>query len=445
MVLDQHTGIDLAAITDPTTGTVDRRIFSDEAIYRLEMERIFARAWQFMCHDSQIPNVGDYFMTTIGEDRVIVVRDEDGQPQVLLNSCRHRGNALCRAEEGNASSFMCTYHGWTYDLKGKLVGVPGFKEVYHEALDRENWGLITAAQVDSYKGFIFATMDPEAPSLYDYLGETGRVGINLVAAQGTISIIPGIQKYTIPCNWKLAVDNVWDWYHVQTSHASSLRAGFLSRRPPEGGSAPPNDLVRPQLVMLGDYGHGISGPKHTPELGRELANNPAFDESWRERPEAQAALGPVGLESRGHPHIFPNMWISGTRQISMRFPKGPHATEIWWFSTVVEESDPARRKAQVSRANHVFGPSGMLEQDDGENWAESTKGAHGVISSRYPLNYAMSLGHGVIEKDELGPPRIDALVNEHAQLWLYRAYPEWLLAESWAELKAHHSKPEGTV
>ena len=68
---------------------------------------------------------------------------------------------------------MCTYHGWTYDLKGALVGVPGFKEVYHEDLDRENWGLIKAAQVDTYKGFIFANMDPEAPSFHEYLGDVG--------------------------------------------------------------------------------------------------------------------------------------------------------------------------------------------------------------------------------------------------------------------------------
>ena len=94
------------------------------------MERIFARAWNFMCHDSQIPNPGDFFQTVIGEDRVICVRDNDGNPQVLVNTCRHRGNAICRADEGHASSFMCTYHGWTYDLKGALVGVPGFKEVY---------------------------------------------------------------------------------------------------------------------------------------------------------------------------------------------------------------------------------------------------------------------------------------------------------------------------
>src|SRR6478609_6244720 len=155
-------------LVDADRGLVDRKIFSDQEIYDLEMERIFARAWNFMAHDSQIPNPGDFFMTFIGEDRVIVVRDNDGNAQVLINSCRHRGNAVCRAEEGHATSFMCTYHGWTYDLKGNLVGVPGFKEVYHEELDRQNWGLITAGKVDSYKGFIFATMDGEAPELDEF-------------------------------------------------------------------------------------------------------------------------------------------------------------------------------------------------------------------------------------------------------------------------------------
>ena len=137
-------------MVDTEKGLVDRRIFSDQQIYQLELERIFARAWNFMAHDSQIPNPGDFFLTFIGEDRVIVVRDKDMQPQVLINSCRHRGNAVCRAEEGHATSFMCTYHGWTYDLKGNLVGVPGFNEVYHEDINREEWGLIKAAQVDSY-------------------------------------------------------------------------------------------------------------------------------------------------------------------------------------------------------------------------------------------------------------------------------------------------------
>src|SRR5690242_1229166 len=153
---------EILGLVDAPKGLVDRKIFSDEEIYQGELEHIFARAWNFICHDSQIPNAGDFFMNYIGEDRVIAVRDKEGNAQVLLNTCRHRGNAVCRAEEGHASSFMCTYHGWTYDLQGKLVGVPGFKDYYHEDLNRDEWGLIRAAQVDSYRGFVFATLDPEA-------------------------------------------------------------------------------------------------------------------------------------------------------------------------------------------------------------------------------------------------------------------------------------------
>ena len=90
-IADRHT--EMRGLVDSETASVDRRIFSDQDIYEMELEQIFARAWNFMCHESQIPNPGDFFMTFIGEDRVICVRDNDGNPQVLVNSCRHRGNA----------------------------------------------------------------------------------------------------------------------------------------------------------------------------------------------------------------------------------------------------------------------------------------------------------------------------------------------------------------
>src|SRR5262245_59721645 len=120
---------EILGLVDSSEGLIDRRIYSDEDIYRLELRNIFARCWNFMAHETQIPNPGDFFLNFIGEDRVIVVRDKTGQVNVLINSCRHRGNGVCRADEGHASNFMCAYHGWTYDLQGRLVGVPGFKEI----------------------------------------------------------------------------------------------------------------------------------------------------------------------------------------------------------------------------------------------------------------------------------------------------------------------------
>ncbi len=433
---------ELLHMVDQDTGTVDRRIFFDQDVYELELERIFARAWNFMCHETQIPTPGDFFMSFIGEDRVICLRDNDGGFQVLVNTCRHRGNAICRADEGHATSFMCTYHGWTYDLKGNLVGVPGFKEVYHEELDRENWGLIKAAQVENYHGFVFANMDPQAPGLVDYLGDVGRIGLDLLAQRGeAMEMVPGVQKYTIPCNWKLSVDNVWDWYHAQTSHASAFQSGYgrprardaavdLSKPPP-----PTDQLKWDQLVLLGEYGHAISGPLYGPDKqGPGIIN-----EDWRERPQAKEALGSVGLKSRGHPNIFPTMWITAS-QISLRIPKGPSKTAIWWF-TLIDKDLPAEARGQFAmRATHTFGPAGMLEMEDGENWGESTRATKGVIGRRKPLHFAMNLGRGEVIEPEVGPPHIETSVNEHAQLWLYRAWSEWMAADSWSDLKSNHSE-----
>ena len=428
----------MLAMVDAETGLVDRRIYSDADIYQLELEQIFARTWNFMCHDSQIANPGDFFMTYIGEDRVIVVRDNDGDPRVLINSCRHRGNAVCRAEEGHATSFMCTYHGWTYDLKGALVGVPGFKEVYHEELDRDSWGLITA-RVGSYNGFIFACLDEEAPELDEYLGEVGRISINLLAARGTLKAVGGVEKYTIPCNWKFAVDNVWDFYHGGLTHASAGMAGWM--RQPSAKPTPRRSAKH--LTILGEYGHAIAGPlaEAMPRAGR-----PPFDNDWRESAEAKAALGPVGVTSAGNVHIFPNVWIQQNFwMLSLRLPKGPTTTEIWWFTFVAEELDEETKATIIRRSSGHNGPAGLTEVDDGENWNESTRGTRGAISRRYPFHYAMNLGHGEVIEDELGPPRIDSNLNEHGQLWHYRNWAEWMAAEGWGDLRANHPLPTGVL
>jgi phenylpropionate dioxygenase-like ring-hydroxylating dioxygenase large terminal subunit len=438
MTIEATRVTDMRPYVDEKTGTVDRRIFSDSAIFELEMEQIFARAWLFMCHDSQIPNVGDFFMTSMGQDRVIVVRDNLGQPQVLVNSCRHRGNAVCRAEEGHATSFMCTYHGWTFDLQGKLVGVPGFKEVYHEDLDRDNWGLIRAAQVDSYKGFIFATMDPQAPTLRQYLGDVGQMGLNLIADRGEMKVRGGIVKYTIPCNWKFAADNTWDWYHVGISHASALMSGYI-RRP--DNPSPSSVLSREHLVWLGNYGHVVAGPAISAISDRERTASLGHEEQWRENPIAKESLGLVGIRSSGHPHIFPNLWVAAnSNQLSLRVPKSPTSSEIWFF-TLIDSSLPKESQEHYRfRANHTFGPTGMLEQDDGENWGESTRAMFGVVSQRYPIHYGMGVGHGEVIRDELSPPRIETQVNEHAQLWHYRAWADWMSAETWDDLRAGGAK-----
>ena len=219
---------DMLGLVDAEKGLVSRRIFIEPELYERELERIFARCWLFLCHESQIPQPGDFFTTYMGEDPVLVIRDTAGQVHAFLNVCRHRGNRLCRAEFGNAASFTCAYHGWTYRNDGRLVGVPYLKEAYHNELERERWGLAPVAHLDNYKGLLFATFDPHAPPLREYLGEMAwYLDAFFDRREGGVEVIGGMHKWIMPCNWKFPAENFGgDAYHVSWSHLSAVTTGF---------------------------------------------------------------------------------------------------------------------------------------------------------------------------------------------------------------------------
>ena len=208
-----------------------REIFVSEEIYQRELEQVFGRAWLFIGHESQVKNPGDYLVSSMGEESVILSRDRSGKIRVFLNSCRHRGMKVCRYDEGNTVEFLCPYHGWSYGTDGALVGVPFAREAYGEAFDRKRWGLVEVARMENYKGTIWATWAPDAPPFLDYIGgyqlyldlllngwdgsEGGRDG-----RQGATEVIGGIHKWLIPCNWKFPAENFsGDRYHG-VSHRS---------------------------------------------------------------------------------------------------------------------------------------------------------------------------------------------------------------------------------
>src|SRR6266581_7378753 len=142
----------VSRLVDLEGGVISRELFVGEDVYRQEQQQVFARAWLFVGHESQLPNPGDFFVSCMGEESVILTRDRERRLHVFLNSCRHRGMKVCRYDDGNTTTFSCPYHGWSYGLDGSLIGVPYFDNAYYGELDKSRWGLYEVAQLAIYKG-----------------------------------------------------------------------------------------------------------------------------------------------------------------------------------------------------------------------------------------------------------------------------------------------------
>lgn len=441
-----------ASLVDRKSGLVNRRIFVDEEIYQLELQRIFRRCWLYLVHEAEIPNPGDFVTVNMGTDPVIVCRGRDGKVSAFMNSCRHRGNVLCRADKGNAKTFVCPYHGWGYDTQGKLVGVPGLKDYYYEKLDRSQWGLPKVAKVESYRGLVFGTLDAEAPSLEDYLGDI-RWGLDMMLNQGDLVPVPGIARWTMGSNWKFSSDNATgDMYHGPTTHRSGLMAGHkggagtMTEATGAQGLMQALPMFRPEngLTLITEFGHGLNATYVDPKMLDTVSPLSA----WRRDPGIIERMGSLRMRlQRGNFLIFPNLFVNfGSRELMLRNPMGPTSIEIWKTTLVDRNLPPEAQRKQVQASNRHFGPAGVFEQDDGENWEYSTRGCESEWAQQFDINYAMGLGHDEIVGGEAGDvPYIPSQMNEHAQLWMYQCWAEYLEADSWADFRRNHVRPQGQL
>lgn len=377
---------------------VRRQAFIDPDVYEREQEQVFRKNWLFLGHESQVRNRRDFFTTTMGEESVIVTRDSGGQLRAFLNTCRHRGMRVCRADKGNTAAFTCSYHAWTYDTTGALIGVPKLQYCYYGELDKRDWGLLPVAQVDTYKGLIFGTFNEDAPTLRAYLGDMAwYLDTFLDRREGGTELVPGTHRWIVKTNWKVGADNnAGDNYHVAYAHASVQRVRQQRRAVDDEGTAAPRVLeVVPEpghgLILLGDG---------TSPRGLDPGVQAYYQETY---PEAVARLGEVRARRIGGMVglVYPNLgWIGGTQTLRIYQPVGPERTEI--RSCCVVDRDAPRRVKDLMRRRYVqsFGPSGLLEQDDGENWSQVSASSRTPLARDLEFNYQMGMGHEYTD-DEL--------------------------------------------
>ncbi|MFK7940917.1 MAG: aromatic ring-hydroxylating dioxygenase subunit alpha [Roseovarius sp.] len=196
-----------------------RDMYTSQAVYELDIEKVWNGNWLWVGHVSQIPNAGDYFLFDYGPESIIVVRDRDGGVRAHLNVCRHRGSRVCTEQSGNARSFVCPYHAWTFELTGELRAGRAMGADF----DPAKWGLF-AAQVRVFQGMILVCASADAPDIDDGLAQLAP----LTAPFGFEDMkIVHTASYPVPANWKLAVENYMECYHCAPSHQEYSRSHSL--------------------------------------------------------------------------------------------------------------------------------------------------------------------------------------------------------------------------
>lgn len=415
------------AAGDPAAGRVARRIFTDPAIYERELERIFAKAWFFVAHESELPERGDMLSRPVGVDRGIVTRDDRGELHVFLNSCRHRGMRLCRTDRANGRFLRCPYHGWSYRNDGSLALVPSEQHYGPGELEKAELGLIPAAKMASRAGLIFATWDPDAPSLEEYLGDMAfYLDVLFSRTDGGVEVIGVPQVWEVDTAWKFATDNFTDNVHVFQTHYSLVELGLLPDNP---------DFASHGTMVVAGRGHIMHftlGPPGDEWLGFGLPQELRQQFPRNLSPEKCAVIERSGLSAGT---VWPNFhWLQLLVQgdpdtpivpvlnLRLEEPLSPTRTRMWsWFA--IDKSAPATlRRSSYDTYVRTFGPSGIFDQDDMENWEDCTRANAGPAARQHFLHHTMGLARPL---DETWPGPGLAYRGAYGEMTQREWYAEW--------------------
>lgn len=367
---------------------VHRSVYTDPGIFAAEMSCIFGGTWTYLAHESQIPRNDDFVTTRLGLRPIIVTRDSGGVLRALFNRCTHRGATVCRAAAGSAKLFQCAYHGWTYRNTGELSGVP-WPDGYACDFKDAQYNLAQVPRVESYRGFIFATLNREAAGLADHLGPmAGIIDQWLDRHPGGRVELCEANRLKYKGNWKLAYDNSADGYHVKFSHRSLLEMENRSGVEEQKGMSFYKDAPDKAPMYVQYLGNG----NHFKDKRPNVAQRPGalweiegphpgmehFEGRLRQRlGEAAdraldlAASEPVNI------NVFPNLLILGNH-IQVLQPVAVDETDTTWFGTaVVDEAGElggAVDDVNTLRMRTMESFPNFGEVDDAVNFEEIQRG-----------------------------------------------------------------------
>ncbi|MEI6302954.1 MAG: Rieske 2Fe-2S domain-containing protein [Betaproteobacteria bacterium] len=377
---------------------VHHSLYTDPVIFELEMDRLFGRAWLLLGHESQVRKAGDFFTTRLGREPVIVTRDAAGRLQVLVNRCTHRGTLVCHEARGSARQFVCPYHGWTFEPDGALRVVP-VPQGYAPDADKKmsELGLARVPRVESYRGFIFASLAASGPSLKEFLGPLHRSFDDMVdrAPDGELEMAGGVFKHVYNGNWKLVIENHLDGVHPAYVHSSSVFAGREAPDPGVAGAAGGTeryaDIAVRQMrqngapeqvwenigVWTADWGHGFLGDYHSDSRLVVGLDNPVFAEyrlSLVAR-HGEARTKEILDVTRWNTIVYPSTsFMSQFRQLRIVHPLAVDRTVVYTYCFKLKGAPEQMFRDTVAFANVVNGTASWVLTDDLEVYERVQRG-----------------------------------------------------------------------
>jgi fatty-acyl-CoA synthase len=365
------TGPDYPRLIKPDR--VHGSLYTDPRVFADELARIWYRTWVYVGHESEVGQPGDYVRKSLGLQDIIMTRGADGQVRLLLNRCAHRGNLVCEAERGQAKSFRCPYHGWTYTNTGELIGFPFNQGYGGKGTIETELSLARVPRTASHQGFVFGSMAGDGPGLAEHLGEAAGELDRLarLSPEGKVELTAGWLKHRTRANWKLLAENETDGYHPQFVHGSifSVTGSPIGALYSDKSTAVTRDLgrghsendLRPEFRRIGE-------PMRW--FGTTQARVPGYVARMREA--YGEAAEQILIEGAPHVMLFPNLFVA---EIQVFVIQPVSAGECVQHSTAVQLAGaPELNRRMISQSVGSVGPAGMLLADDTEMYERNQRG-----------------------------------------------------------------------
>jgi glycine betaine catabolism A len=342
----------LAAVGSHRPGhALAREFHTDTAIYEAEIERIWRHSWLFAGFSIEAATAGDFFSFELGDDSLLIARDESGELHAVHNSCRHRGSRLCDQASGSAKRWVCPYHQWSYALDGSLLGAGGIER----ELDLSGHDLLRAPLVE-VGGLVYVWLGFGEPEPFDPAGQALR---GALARQGLDRArIARRIDYAVQANWKLVWENNRECWHCHVGHPEYVQANFDAVPDNERNRALSAARADQHRVALGERAvaellpdeHSEPGLYRFPTTGRWWSANrtplvAGFVTESIDGAPVSTLMGDYASADIGTLRVrtVPNMWMHASSDhavVTRLLPDGPGVTRVsvhWLVDAAAEE------------------------------------------------------------------------------------------------------------